>query len=138
MGSEARIAGGDAVQIAVPNPEANHATTPIDNLHMAEGIEKEVLQMFGIDVATTDMSTLTKMRDISTYAMDGEMFVGDGMMKLREMIERVPPHIKDKHETIWNLISMQRKIDMKRKEVIDMEKRKASLMSMGQDHRRPY
>ena len=125
-------------EVPIHNPKAGHATEPIDNLHLSEGIPKEMLSLFEIDLTNTDLDALSKLREISDWAFDGQTFIGDGMIKLTELVEKIPSHIKDKHNHVWNLVRLQKQIERKRNEVNDLESRKEALMRMGSDHRRPY
>jgi len=120
-----------------PKP-VNHATEPIDNLHLSEGIPSDVLKMFEIDLMTTDTETLNKIREISEWALDGQTFVGDGMMKLKNLIESMPTQMRGKHESIWNHIKLQKRIEGARKELHDLELRKIAIYGDGRPQMRPY
>lgn len=135
---QGRVAQPKQTDIPIENPQANHVTEPIDNIYRSEGIPTELFQMFSLDLATASPSDITKLKDISNWVMDGEMFTGDGLLKVREMMERIPQQTKNRHEAVWNLLKLQNEIDVTRKEIIDMEKRKSALMDQGYNHRRPY
>ena len=113
-----------------------HATGSVESYY-ATKIPGDLIQMFGIDEKTASIPTMDKLRDIARWALDGEMFVGDGLVKVREMLDKIPSSQKDKHVSVWNLIAMQKKIDEKRKEVVDLEKRKIAIYGDGRLFRHP-
>lgn len=134
---EPRSAGRQSTSLPTESPPVKHTTEPIDNLHRAEGIPKEVFKMFEVELMHASPDTLTKLKDISTWAFDGQTFVGDGLMKLRDMVERISPTQKNKFEAVWNVISLQRKIDLARREVVDLEKRKIAIYGDGRSTSHP-
>lgn len=138
MSDKVRTAAEPITEIPITNPQANHATEPIDNLHLSEGIPTDMLKLFEIDLLTTTPDALNKLREIAQWAFDGQTFIGDGMMKLKTFIENMPTQMNNKYEHVWNMIALQKRIDAKRAEVEDLELRKQALYSMGADHRRPY
>ena len=113
-----------------------HVTEGI-SVNKAEGIQPELLKMFSVDTKNLDASLITRLKDISAWAMDGETFVGDGLMRVRAMIDKLPTLQKDKYNAVWELISLQRNIDESRNRTIDLEKRKIAIYGDGRSLRHP-
>jgi hypothetical protein len=97
--------------------QTNTPSTPVSvaplqgQTYMHDGVPVDIYRHFNIRMEEADSKTKDMLRDVSTWAFEGES-IGDGLQKIRNLERKLGMSgYRETHSKVWNWIKLQKQVD---------------------------